>query len=273
MKSSFIYSTNFYAVNDHSLKDCCIHLLCTHGVANFDFNEKSFSLSPDDLLVTSTPCRIKNITLSQNAEVVWFAAENKFLNSLLPANNYSIGGSISLNQNPVIHLSSSNATKFLADIQRIKERMDDTNLIFYDGLMSSLCLTMIYDIFEFHAIQYGSIGHTDRAGYIVKNLMDMLSSGVCRTNRNVTYFASRLNVSPQYLSDIVRRMTGHSVTSYIDNHTIPILKQLLNDQRLSLSQIAEYMNFNTLSYFSRYCKKHLGLSPSEYRKSLQPLQD
>jgi AraC-like DNA-binding protein len=30
------------------------------------------------------------------------------------------------------------------------------------------------------------------------------------------------------------------------------------------------MNFTSLSYFSRYCTKHLGLSPSEYRRSLQP---
>ncbi|MBQ4215335.1 MAG: AraC family transcriptional regulator, partial [Bacteroidales bacterium] len=49
-----------------------------------------------------------------------------------------------------------------------------------------------------------------------------------------------------------------------------ILKNLLNDERLSITQIAEMMNFKTLSYFSRYCKKQLGMSPQEYRKSLQP---
>ena len=49
-----------------------------------------------------------------------------------------------------------------------------------------------------------------------------------------------------------------------------ILKKKLNDERLSLTQIADQMNFNTLSYFSRYCAKHLGLSPSDYRRSIQP---
>ena len=34
--------------------------------------------------------------------------------------------------------------------------------------------------------------------------------------------------------------------------------------------IADQMNFTSLSYFSRYCTKHLGLSPSKYRRSLQP---
>ena len=100
--------------------------------------------------------------------------------------------------------------------------------------------------------------------------MDLLSTGICRTEREMRYYAERLNVSPKYLSATVRRMTGHSVTSYIDRHTVPILQNLLNDERLSITQIAEMMNFKTLSYFSRYCKKQLGMSPQEYRKSLQP---
>jgi AraC-like DNA-binding protein len=136
--------------------------------------------------------------------------------------------------------------------------------------MGSLCLTMMYDIFEAHAQRDATEAHTDRAGYIVKQLMAMLATGISQTERQVRYYAERLNVSPKYLSATVRRMTGHSVTSYIDRHTIPILKDYLNDERLSLTQIAELMNFTTLSYFSRYCTKHLGQSPSDYRLSLQP---
>ena len=112
--------------------------------------------------------------------------------------------------------------------------------------------------------------HTDRTTYIVKQLMALLATGISRTERDVSYYAERLNVSPKYLSATIKRVTGHSVTSYIDRHTIPILKEYLNDESLSLTQIADMMNFTSLSYFSRYCTKHLGLSPSEYRLSLQP---
>lgn len=63
---------------------------------------------------------------------------------------------------------------------------------------------------------------------------------------------------------------GHVVSTDVDCGGVPILKNLLNEERLSITQIAEMMNFKTLSYFSRYCKKQLGMSPQEYRKSLQP---
>ena len=118
--------------------------------------------------------------------------------------------------------------------------------------------------------QYSTDTHSDRTAIIVRQLTDMLATGISRTEREVSYYAERLHVSPKYLSATVKRVTGHSVSSFIDRHTVPILKKYLDDERLSLTQIADYMNFSSLSYFSRYCTKHLGQSPSEYRCSLQP---
>ena len=148
--------------------------------------------------------------------------------------------------------------------------MGQRHLQFYHQLMGSLCLTMMYDVFETHAQHQSTDAHTDRTAYIVKQLIALLSTGISRTQRDVNYFAQQLNVSPKYLSATIKRVTGHSVTSYIDRYTIPILKEYLNDERLSLTQVADLMNFTSLSYFSRYCTKHLGLSPSQYRLSLQP---
>ena len=215
MKIDFLYSTDFYGMNAPELAHTCM--------GSFVFNERCYHIVKNDLVVVPMPDRVKNLAAHPDMQVEWFAADNKFLQNLLPSNNYSIGGSISLNQNPVIPLTDEQAAP-----------------------------------------------HSDRTAYIVKQLMDMLSTGISRTEREVNYYAERLNVSPKYLSATVKRVTGHSVSSYINRHTVPIIKKYLDDERLSLTQIAERMNFASLSYFSRYCTKHLGLSPSEYRRSLQP---
>ena len=269
-KIDFIFSTDFYAINAKELSHTCMHLLCTAGEGSFVFNEKCYHIGRNDLVVIPMPDRMKNLAGHPDLQVEWFAADYKFLQNLLPSNNYSIGGSISLNHNPVISLTDEQAAILLADFHRLRDRMDDRHLLFYRELMGSLCLTMMYDIFEPHAQRDTSDTHTDRTAYIVKQLMEMLSTGVSCTERDVSFYAKRLHVSSKYLSATVKRVTGHSVSSYIDRHTVPILKNYLEDERLSLTQIAERMNFTTLSYFSRYCKKHLGMSPSEYRGSLQP---
>ena len=270
MKIDFQYSTDFYGMNAPEFAHTCMHLLCMAGEGSFVFNDRCYHIVKNDLVVIPMPARVSNIAAHADMKVEWFAADYKFLQNLLPSNNYGIGGSISLNQDPVIRLTEEQAGILLADFHRLRDRMADRHLQFYRELMGSLCLTMMYDIFEPHAQRDASDSHTDRTAYIVKQLMDLLSTGISRTEREVSFYAGRLNVSSKYLSATVKRVTGHSVSSYIDRHTIPILKNYLDDERLSLSQIAEHMNFASLSYFSRYCTKHLGQSPSEYRRSLQP---
>ena len=269
-KVDFQYSTDFLAMNVTELSHTCMHLLCTAGEGSFVFNERCYHIVKNDLVVIPMPARVSNIAAHADMQVEWFAADYKFLQNLLPSNNYSIGGSISLNQDPVIKLTDEQARHLLSDFHRLRDRMGDRHLLFYRELMGSLCLTMMYDIFEPHAQRDATDTHSDRTAYIVKQLMALLATGISRTERDVSYYAERLNVSPKYLSATIKRVTGHSVTSYIDRHTVPILKDYLGDERLSLTQIAELMNFASLSYFSRYCTKHLGQSPSEYRQSLQP---
>ena len=270
MKMDFQYSTDFYGMNARELNQTCMHLLCLAGEGSFVFHEHCYHIAKNDLVVIPMPNRVKNLAAHADMQVEWFAADYKFLQNLLPSNNYSIGGSISLNQDPVIKLTEEQAQRLLDDFHRLRDRMEDRQQQFYREIMGSLCLTMIYDIFEAHAQREVTDTHTDRTAFIVKQLMALLATGISRTERDVSYYAERLNVSPKYLSATIKRVTGHSVTSYIDRHTIPILKDYLDDERLSLTQIADHMNFTSLSYFSRYCTKHLGLSPSEYRHSLQP---
>lgn len=270
MQTDFLYSTDFHGMNAPQLAHTCMHLLCTAGEGGFAFNGQRHHIVRNDLVVISTPDRVSDITSTDGMRVEWFAADNKFLQSLLPSNNYAIGGSISLNDDPVIRLTDGQARHLLDDFHRLRDRMGDRHLHFWRELMGSLCLTMMYDIFEPHAQRDATAPQSARTAYIVKRLMTLLSTGISRTERDVSYYAGRLGVSAKYLSATIKRVTGHSVTSYIDRYTIPILKSYLDDDRLSLTQIADRMNFTSLSYFSRYCTKHLGQSPSEYRQSLQP---
>ncbi|MBQ1731809.1 MAG: AraC family transcriptional regulator, partial [Bacteroidales bacterium] len=166
MKIDFLYSTDFYGMNAPELAHTCMHMLCTAGEGSFVFNERCYHIVKNDLVVVPMPDRVKNLAAHPDMQVEWFAADNKFLQNLLPSNNYSIGGSISLNQNPVIPLTDEQASIMLADFHRLRDRLGDRHLLFYRELMGSLCLTMMYDIFEPHAQRDTSDTHTDRTAYI-----------------------------------------------------------------------------------------------------------
>ena len=261
------YSTDIHMIEDERFSHCIFHIICMGGEGSFVYNESCFHINKNDLIVISRPDEVKNIAVTNDFRIECFAANTHFLRNSLPQNNYSIRGSMSLYQDPIIPLSVENTKKIIGDIRRLRDRLGEKDAIFYREIMESLCLTMIYDIFEFHTIYYRNQEHVDHANYVVNEFLRILSTGITRTQRDASYFANQLHVSLKYLSRVVKRATGETITSYIDRATIPILRKYLDDERLSLTQISDIMNFTSLSYFSRYCSKHLGMTPSKYRSS------
>lgn len=213
----------------------------------------------------ASPNLIKDISMTVDFSCEYIAAPDKFLHNLLPANNYSIQGCVSLFENPIIHVCPDDADRFRTDLANIRRRMDETGHHFYHELMGSLLQTMIYDLFDFRVKNNDSTLTTDRVGYITSQFFTLIRAGRPKTERDVSYYADLLNVTPKYLSDTVKRITGISVSSHINRAAAAIILEYLKDNKLSITQIAEEMNFSSLSYFSRYCVRHIGMSPAQFR--------
>lgn len=271
-KAEIIYSEDINMINIPQFADWGVHLICNGGDAMFLFNNKPISIKKDDAAVINHPELVEYINASHDLKIRFIAAPFKFLYNLLPANHYGVVGHISLFENPVIPLNEEDALRFNNDIEQLRLRSEDVHHLFYDELIGSLALTMIYDLFDFHAKLYGEITPTERTTNIVKRLLTLLENGRAKRYREVSYYANELNVSPKYLSETVKRITGNSVMNLIDKYAIPVLIDFLKNSDLTFTQISEEMNFSSLSYFSRYVQKHLGMTPSQYREANSQLK-
>jgi AraC-like DNA-binding protein len=85
------------------------------------------------------------------------------------------------------------------------------------------------------------------------------------SHRSVSYYADRLFYSPKYLCTIVRQVTGKTPIQIINEHAIKEIKQKLKNSDLSIKEIADYFDFSNPSFFGKYVKNHLGISPLQYR--------
>jgi AraC-like DNA-binding protein len=266
IRNQIVYSTDFSQMNSPAYYGYVIHLLCLQGTATFIYNDKPFTLQSGNIAIFSRPDHLSQLK-SNDVEVAYLAAPDEMLHSLLPQNNYSITGCISLFSDPIIPVSKEDAHRFQDDIQRIRERIPDADSPFYRETMGSMLLTMMYDLFAFHVRATESQSITNRTGYIVQRFMILIGGEQIRRHREVAYYAEQLHITPKYLSDTVRRATGTGALGHINRSLVIIIKQLLDNSDLSIVQIAEELHFESLSYFSRFCTKHLGVPPSEYRKS------
>ncbi len=84
---------------------------------------------------------------------------------------------------------------------------------------------------------------------------------------SVSYLAEQLNMSPKYLSDTLRSITGQSTQQHIQNKLMEKAKQTLATTNLSVSEIAYQLGFEYPQSFNKLFKKKTNLSPLEFRQS------
>jgi AraC-like DNA-binding protein len=82
---------------------------------------------------------------------------------------------------------------------------------------------------------------------------------------SVDYFAERVNLSPNYLSDLLKKETGKNIKSHINEQVVEKAKTMLLNSRSTVSEIAYDLGFNYPHYFSRMFKAQTGLTPQKYR--------
>ncbi len=87
----------------------------------------------------------------------------------------------------------------------------------------------------------------------------------CKEAREVNYYASLMNITPKYLTTIVRQVTGHTPKEIIDHYVILQLKLHMKLSQQNLKEIAWEYHFSDVSFFCRYFKKHTGKTPQEFR--------
>lgn len=105
--------------------------------------------------------------------------------------------------------------------------------------------------------------------YRVRELFNhfmMLMERDYKLSRDVNYYASLMNITPKYLTNIVRQVTGHTPKVIIDQYVVLQAKMQLKRTSQSVKEIAWEYHFADVSFFCRYFKKHTGLTPQEIRR-------
>ena len=116
------------------------------------------------------------------------------------------------------------------------------------------------------------VQHNQLANNFIKQLHLYYAGNDNReTQPSVAYFAKLLHVTPNHLSDVVRKCKGVSALQIIHDYMNEEAKLLLQSSNKSVAEISYHLGFAYPSYFSRLFKKKTQLSPSEFRQSVKNL--
>ena len=242
------------------------HLLCLGGTCRYRFNEQDFEMHAGDLSIIRKRKLVERVEPSDDFHCKIIYAKPGFVELCTPQSNYGMKGSLALFLNPVMHLTPEQQIVCRRDIERLEERIADTEHRFYRETLVNAMQAAILDFFDFHARLYGESDISTQNASIMNRFLKMLEEGTYREHREVTYYADCLCVTSKYLSEVSKKVSGYAANYWINRYTILDITRLLRDKSQTFVQISDTFGFSSPAYFSRYVQQNLGIKPSDYRE-------
>lgn len=242
------------------------YVIVTEGRLSLDINGKSYQLERNSSLFVDRNMLIDNIKRTENFNCVICAMSTDigfgfFNKSLLQSIMHIIA-------NPVIKMEQNEVDLMMKYYELLVFKMSHQEMNFGRETMRDIIRCFAYDLLSNlnKHLDNGGEGDMLRQGDRIYRRFMLLLAENSNVNRSVKSYADELCVSPKYLTSVCRKHSNSTASELIATSIVSRIKQLLLYSDLSIKEVATEMGFDNLSFFGKYVKKHLGLSPNNYRK-------
>ncbi len=247
------------------IADYHVHILVKRGTMTFSDGKNTFSSRKGDLAIWQMSNSIQRVTYSDDFEAEFLLASPTFLQQYNPEMIWASKGFIFIRINPSIHLDDEGLQLMEADFSLFRSRLAQPESTFKREVLGRVMQIFLFDLWTVCQHGLSQMETSDFTASLFLRFLTLVQQNVL-TEREVAWYADRLCITPKYLSQVCRTMTGLPASQWIQFYASFELVSLLNDTSKTLSEISDLMNFENISHFSRYVKKMLGKSPSEYRQ-------
>ena len=252
-------------------------VICTGGMAQFDYDGQQIQLRKNDLYLYMAHSVVCNFMSSPdfNCRQIWFSRSELW--------NINMYGEVSLadlaylKQHPKVHLSDEDVTLLDDYFQLLCRRMRDQKPLLYSEIVRSLVSTMMLEMLCMMRRDKEQKAQLDflednSSGFHRRRLADKFMRLVEQSDgrlRRVDDFASQLNITPKYLSTLLKETMSRRPSEMIKLFTLKAIERRLRFTDMTMQEIANDLKFPNASFFGKYVKEHLGMTPLEYRKKYQ----
>lgn len=264
LQSRQLHVLSFYKISYRRKANGCMK----YGQGYYDFEEGGlFCASPNQLVGTAGETH----EATEEAPLYTLLIHPDFLWNYPLAKKIRQYGFFSYTANEALHLSPQEETTVIAIFKMIGDelsgRIDDFS---QDVVISQLELLLNY-INRFYKRQFitRKVVNSNVLQKLEELVNDYFDKDVSLKQGlpTVQYLAAQFNLSPSYLSDMVRALIGQNVQQYIHSKLIEKAKEKLSTTSLSVSEVAYELGFEHPQSFSKLFKSKTNVSPLEFRRS------
>lgn len=252
----------------------CGIFYCQRGSVEVSLEGCHYHIKPGDVYIYMASTLVHLLHKSEDAEGIMVEVDFYYI---LPIVNkvINVESQLFMRKNPCVPLSGEQCAHFeyllnnlwdrinAEDCQKENVQYQHLKLELIKSMGQTICYEILNMYFTNQPLQPLQQGKKD---VVFQNFMLSLFR-FYRKERDVSFYARMQHITPRYFSAIIKEKTGDSALQWIVRMVITEAKQLLEESDLSIKEIADQLNFPTQSFFGKYFKQYVGVSPKEYRNN------
>jgi len=244
------------------------HLYCHKGNIRFVFNDQKMVCIGGQFLFWFAESKLSDLHFSRDFKATILLVEKDFLMNNIPDQGWSINALLHSRTYPVktVH-SKREKNKILSNFRWLDDRYLEIDHKFYEEALKLQMRLFILEMWHSFAGEYEKRKHSVQTGTLYERFMHLLQEH-CMQQREVQFYSKSLNITPKYLNHLCKIHSGITASDWIQRYAKERIIILLENKTFNIAEISDEMEFSSRSFFTRYVKKLLGVTPSEYRKRL-----
>ena len=246
---------------------CILLGLCQNGKAQYCVDTEEHMVRPGDVIIINEGTLVDNGMFSSDFTGMAILMNVDFFQEIIKGIHELSQLFLFSRAHPVFRLTKDEMSAVQIYFRTIKYQVDNKGHHFRRDVVRSLMMTMVYDVSNvIYRLQQTGDKRQTRAESIFAQFIRLVEHNF-RHERRVSWYAERLCITPKYLSETVKQVSRRTPNEWIDNYVTLEMRVLLKNSPMSIKEIAREMHFPNQSFLGKYFKEHVGMSPSEYRKS------
>ena len=240
----------------------------TEGETSVSFNLHEFRLKKDSMFIF-TPKNILQVNSQQYFKADVIAISPDFMRRINIDTKRMMPLFLQFGSLPCMELTHAESQSLRSFISMVEQELKGSETDFSSEIIGGLIAATIYkvgDILTHYLTEHPEVDSPihNRAEEYFRQFTELLGEHY-KHERSVGFYARQLCITPKYLTTLIKRISGQSVSEWIDNYVILEAKTLLKYSTMSIQEIAYYLNFPNQSFFGSYFKRNTGMSPSQYK--------
>ena len=239
----------------------------TEGETSLTSNLQEFRLKKDSLFIFS-PKHILQVQSNNRFKAHLIVIAPDFLKRINIDTKRMMPLFLQFGSLPCMELTHAESQSLRSFISMVEQELKGSETDFSSEIIGGLIAATIYkvgDILTHYLTEHPEVDSPihNRAEEYFRQFTELLGEHY-KHERSVGFYARQLCITPKYLTTLIKRISGKSVSEWIDNYVILEAKTLLKYSNMSVQEIAYYLNFPNQSFFGSYFKRNAGMSPSQY---------